>query len=118
MGNLKLQQYVTTAVGRHLRANPPRDSSVDDTEVAFARAIMRIAELVMPPQERWRPARGQSRDARMEAEMQAATDAMYAAWQRLKMNTWETQLRRAVRHACKWLKRVQNATVVHFSSAT
>ena len=39
----------------------------------------------------------------MEAEMQAATDAMYVAWPRLKVDTWETQLRRAVRHACDWL---------------
>ena len=47
----QLRQEVATAVGRHLRANPPGDSSVDDVEAAFAAAIMRTAELVIPPQE-------------------------------------------------------------------
>ena len=66
-------------VGRHLRANPPGDSSVDDVEAAFAAAIMRTAELIIPPQERRRPGRGWSGDARTEAELQAATDAMHMA---------------------------------------
>ena len=47
-----LRQEVATAAGRHLRANPPEDSNVDDVEAAFAAAIMRTAELVIPPQER------------------------------------------------------------------
>ena len=51
----QLRQEVATAVGRHLRANPPGDSSVDDVEAAFAAAIMRTTELVIPPQERRRP---------------------------------------------------------------
>ena len=95
-----LRKEVAIADGRHLRANPPGDSSVDDVEVAFTAAIMRTAELVIPPQERRRPGRGWSGDARTEAEMQAATDAMYAAWQRLKMDTRDAQLRRAVGKAC------------------
>ena len=37
----QLQQQVATAVGKHLRANPPGDSNVDDVETAFAAAIMR-----------------------------------------------------------------------------
>ena len=45
----QLRQEVASAVGRHLRANPPGDSNVDDVEAAFAAAIMRIAELVIPP---------------------------------------------------------------------
>ena len=105
---------MATAVGRHLRANPPGESSVDDVEAAFAATIMRTAELVIPPQERRRPGRGWSGDARTEAERKAATDAMYAAWQRLKMDTRDVQLRRAVRKACNWLKRVRSATVVCF----
>ena len=48
----QLRQEVATAVGRHLRANPPGDSGVDDVEAAFAAAIMRTAELVIPSQER------------------------------------------------------------------
>ena len=40
----QLRQEVTTAVERHLRANPPGDSNVDDVEAAFAAAIMRTAE--------------------------------------------------------------------------
>ena len=76
----QLRQEVATAVGRHLRANPPGDNSVDDVEAAFAAAIMRTAELVIPPQERRRPGRGWSGDARTEAELQAATDAMHTAW--------------------------------------
>ena len=45
----QLRQEVATAVGRNLRANPPGDSNVDDVEAAFAPAIMRTAELVIPP---------------------------------------------------------------------
>ena len=37
---------------------------------------------------------------------------MHAAWQRLKTDTRNAQLRRAVRKACNWLKRVRSATVV------
>ena len=110
----QLRQEVATAVGRHLRANPPEDSSVDDVEAAFAAAIMRTAELVIPLQERRIPGRGWSGDARTEAELQAATDAMHTAWQRLRMDTRDTQLRRAVRKACNWLKRVRSAAVVRF----
>ena len=110
----QLRQEVATAVGRHLRANPPRDSSADDVEAAFAATIMRTAELVIPPQERRRPGRGWSGDARTEAELQAATDAMHTAWQRLRMDTRDAQLRRAVRKACNWLKRVRSAAVVRF----
>ena len=59
----RLRQEVATAVGRHLRANPSGNSSVDDVEAAFAPATMRTAELVIPPQVRRRPGRGWSRDA-------------------------------------------------------
>ena len=114
MADPQLRQEVATAVGRHLRANPPGDSSVDDVEAAFAAAIMRTAELVIPPQERRIPGRGWSGDARTEAELQAATDAMHTAWQRLRMDTRDAQLRRAVRKACNWLKRVRSAAVVRF----
>ena len=110
----QLRQEVATAVGRHLRANPPGDSSVDDVEAAFAAAIMRTAELVIPPQERRTPGRGWSGDARTEAELQAATDAMRTAWQRLRMDTRDAQLRRAVRKTCNWLKRVRSTAVVRF----
>ena len=39
---------------------------------------------------------------------------MHAARQRLKMDTMDAQLRRAVRKACNWLKRVRSAAVVRF----
>ena len=39
---------------------------------------------------------------------------MHAAWQRLKMDTRDAQLRRAVRKVCNWLKRVRSAAVVRF----
>ena len=110
----QLRQEVATAVGRHLRTNPPGDSSVDDVEAAFAAAIMRTAELVTPPQERRRTGRGWSGDARTKTELQAATDGMHAAWQRLKMDTGDAKLRRAVRKAFDWLKRVRSAAVVRF----
>ena len=110
----QLRQKVATAVGRHLRANPPGDSSVDSVEAAFAAAIMRTAELMIPPQERRRLGRDWSGDARTAAELQAATDAMHTAWQRLKMDTRDAQLRKAVRKACNWLKRVPSAAVVRF----
>ena len=60
---------------------------MDDVEAAFAVAIIRTAELMIPPQERRRPERDWSGDAQTEAELQAATDAMSAAWQHLKMDT-------------------------------
>ena len=76
----QLRQEVAIAVGRHLRANPPGDGSVDDVEGAFTAAIMLCAELVIPTQEQRRPGRGWNGDARTEAELQAASDAMHAAW--------------------------------------
>ena len=112
MSDPQLQQEVATAVGRPLRANPPGDSNVDDVEAAFAAAIMRTVESVIPPQERKSPGRGWSGDAQSEAELQTATDAMHAAWQRLNSNTRNAQLRRAVRKACNWLKRVRSAAVI------
>ena len=42
------QEVATKAVGRHLRANPPEDSNVDDMEVTFTAVIMRTAELGDP----------------------------------------------------------------------
>ena len=110
----QLRQEVATAVGRNLRANPPGDSNVDDVEAAFAAAIMRTTELVIPPQERRRPGRGWSGDAQTEAELQTATNAMQAAWKRLKTDTRDAQLRRAVRKACNWLKRVRGAAFLRF----
>ena len=87
---------------------------MDDVEAAFAAAIMRTVELAIPFQERRRPGRGWSGDARTEVELQAATGAIHTAWQRLKMDTSDAQLRRAVMKACNWLKRVQSAAVVRF----
>ena len=110
----QLRQEVATAVRRNHRANSTGDSNVDDVEAAFAAAIMRTAELVIPPQERRRPGRGWSGDAQTEAGLQTATDAMHSAWQRLKTDTSDAQLRRAVSKACNWLKRVRSAAVVRF----
>ena len=73
---------------------------MDDVEAAFAATIMRTAELVIAPQERSMPGRNWSGDAQTEAELQTATDAMHAAWQRLKTDTRDTQLRKAARKAC------------------
>ena len=39
---------------------------------------------------------------------------MHPAWQRLKMDTKDAQLRRAVRKACNWLQKVRSAAVVRF----
>ena len=114
MTNPQVQQEVATAVGRHLRANPPGESSVDDVEVAFAAAIIRTAEVAIPPQERKGPGRGESRDTQREAELQAVTDAMHAALQHLKVDNRDAQLQRAVRKVCSWLKRVRSVAVVRF----
>ena len=110
----QLRQEVATAVGRHLRANPPGDSNVDVVEAAFAAAIMRTAEMVIPPQERRRLGRGWSGDAQTKAELQTATDAMHTAWQRLKTDTRDAQLWKAARKAYNWLKRERSAAVVRF----
>ena len=75
----QLRQEVATTVGRHLRENPPGDSNVDDVDAVFAAPIMRTAELMIPSQERRRTGRGWNGDARTEAELQAATDAMHTA---------------------------------------
>ena len=80
----QLRQEVATAVGRHFRANTPGDSNVDDVEAAFAAAITRTAQLVIPPQERRRPGGGRSGDALTEAELQTATGAIHTAWRPLK----------------------------------
>ena len=105
---------VATTVGKHLRVSPPEDSSMDDVEAEIAAALMRTTGFVIPPQEQRKPGRGWSGDARTETELQAATDVMHAAWQCLKMDTRDAQLRRAVRKACNWLKRVRSAPVVRF----
>ena len=117
--DLQLRQKVATAVRRHLRAKSPGDSNVDDVEAAFAAAIMRTAEVAIPPQERRKPGRRWSGDAQTREELQTATsDAMHASWQRLKTDARDAQLQRAVRKACNWLKRVRSAAVVRFSRAT
>ena len=108
----QLRQEVVTAVGRHLRANPPGDSNVGNVVVAFSAAIMRTAKMVIPPQERTRLGRGSSGDAQTEAELQTTTGAMHAAWQRLKTDTRDAQLRMTVRKECNCLNRVQSAAVV------
>ena len=69
---------------------------------------------MIPLQERRRTGRGWSGDAQAEAELQTATDVMHAAWQRLKTNTRDAQLRRAVRKASNWLKRVRSTAVPRF----
>ena len=84
-------------------------------EAAFTTAMMRIAELAIPRQERRRPGQGWRGDDQTEVEFQAATDAIHAAWQRLKMDTRNALLGRAVRHAYNWTKRVRSEpTVVRF----
>ena len=76
--DLQLRQEVTTAVGRHLRVNLPRDSNVDDVEATVATVIMRTAEVVIPPQKRRRLGQGWSGDAQTEGDPHAATVAMHA----------------------------------------
>ena len=66
MTDPQLRQEVATAVERHFRANPPREISVDDVEVALAAAITQTAESVIPSQERRRAGRGKSGDAQTE----------------------------------------------------
>ena len=46
----QVRQEGATAIGRPLKANLPGDSSVDNVEAAFAAAIMRTVDLVIPSQ--------------------------------------------------------------------
>ena len=57
MTDPQLRQEMTTAVGKHLRANSPGDSNVEDVQLALAATITRTAEVVIPPQERRKPGR-------------------------------------------------------------
>ena len=41
----QVRQEVAIAVGRHLSANLPKDSNVDDVEAAFTLVIMRTADI-------------------------------------------------------------------------
>ena len=74
---------------------------MDDVEAVFTAAIMRTTEFGDPTPGTKESRIGLSGDAQTEAEPRAATDAMHAAWQRLKMDKRDAQLRRAVRKACK-----------------
>ena len=65
----QLRQEVATAVERNLRTNPPGGSIMNDVAAAFAAAIGRTAEWVIPPQERRRPARDWSGDAQTEDDL-------------------------------------------------
>ena len=58
MADPHIRQEVGTAFGRHLWANPPGDSRVDDVEPAFTAAIMWVAELVMSLLKRRIPSQG------------------------------------------------------------
>ena len=58
MTDPQLQQEVATVVGRHPRAKPTRDNSVGDGGIVFVAAMMRTAELAIPPQERKGPGQG------------------------------------------------------------
>ena len=42
------------------------------------------------------------------------TGAMHAAWQSMKTDTRDAQLRKTVKKLCNWLKRVRSAAVVRF----
>ena len=100
MTDCQLRWEIVTTVRRHLRANPPGNGSVDNVEAAFGTAIMRTAELIVPPQEWRRPGRSWSGAIQTEAELQAANGARYAAWQRLKVDTRAAQLCRTVKNVC------------------
>ena len=58
--------------------------------------------------------RGWSGDNKTEAELQPATDAMHAAWQRLQLDTRDTQLQKAIIRPYNRLKRLRSAAVVRF----
>ena len=105
---------VAAAIGKQLLENPPVGNSVDEVEAEFTAAIMRTAEIVMPLKERKRPGRGWSGDAETQAELSVVETAMHTAWRNLKENTKDTALRRAVRQACKGVKRVREAAVIRF----
>ena len=57
MTDPQLRQEVATAVGRHLRANPPGDSNVDDVEARKLSAYCKAKRLLSEEQCGFRPDR-------------------------------------------------------------
>ena len=58
--------------------------------------------------ERW------SGDAQTKAELEIAETEMHTAWSNLKVDTKDAELRKAVRRACKTVKKIRTVAVTRF----
>ena len=85
-------------IGDHVRAGPPRGSSIDDVvETVFAPAILQTADFVAPSREHRLSGSGWRGDAQPEANLNMAITARCAASMRHQPDAQDSQLMRAVR---------------------
>ena len=89
---------------------------MDAAERDFTDAVVRTAELVIPRKRRKRVGRGWSGDAQTQSELEKAETEMRTAWSNLKADTKDAELRRAVRRACKTVKKIRTVAVTRFLS--
>ena len=111
-----VRREVDTAVAKKLRERLPIGESVDEAERDFTDAVVRTAELVIPRKRQKRVARGWSGDAQTKAEHEEAETEMHTAWNNLKADTKDAELRKAVRRACKTVKKIRTVAVTLFFS--
>ena len=101
-------------MGDYLRAFPLSGSSVDDVETAFTTAILQTTERVAPPRAPRLPGRGWRGDAQAKAGISMATAARRAAWKWQRVDTQDSQLKRAVRRENTRFHRVCNDAFERF----
>ena len=99
-----VRREVATAVAKKLREGLPIGKSVVEAEKNFIDAVVRTAELVMPRKRQKRVGRGWSGDAQIKAELEMAETEMHTAWNNLKADTKDAELRKAARRACKTVR--------------
>ena len=112
--NPNIRREVAAAVAKQLRERVRNGETVDEAEKNFTDAIVRTAEIVIPWKSQKRVRKGWSGDAQTKAELEMAETEMHTAWNNLKANTKDHELRKAVRRACKTVKKARTKAVTRF----